>query len=143
MPSKRKEALDALFRAISAVPVADVRRGGELPTRIPSGGLIILRDGIPGEPEVTLCPPIYEYRHRAEIEVFLQPAVGADAPAALDAVLVAIGEAIDADPTLGGVVLWAEPWAPDTEELALEGVAGIAAAVVPVELTYITTGPLA
>lgn len=96
MASKRKEALDALFGAISAVPVADVRRGVELPTRIPSGGLIILRDGIPGEPEVTLCPQIYEYRHRAEIEVFLQPAVGADAPAALDAVLVAIGEAIDA-----------------------------------------------
>lgn len=143
MASKREDALDALTTVIRDLPGPEVRRGGDLPTRIPSGGILIVRDGVPGEPEITLSPLVYEYRHRAEIEVILQPAAGADAADEIDALLTALGEVIDRDRTLGGVVLWAEPGAPETEDLALEGVAGIVAAVVPVELTYITTGPLA
>ena len=143
MPSKREEALDALFVAIQAVPGPEKRRGGEMPTRVPTGGLLILRDGDPGEPEVTLCPLVYEYRHRAEIEVILQPPVSAITTDVMDAVLVRMGEAIEADRTLGGTCLWVETVAPIMSDLALEGVAGITAAVVPVELIYITTGPLA
>lgn len=143
MPSKREQALDALLAALQTIPGPEVRRGGDLPTRIPPGGLIVLRDGDPGEPEVTLSPVIYEYRHRADVEVILQPAPDVDGADALDGVLLALGEALDADPTLGGVCLWSEPLAPATSDLALEGVAGIVAAIVPVELNYITTGPLA
>lgn len=143
MASKREQALDALLAALQSVSGPTVRRGGELPSRVPAAGLIILRDGVPGEPDVTMSPVIYEYRHRAEVEVILQPPAGAVASDDMDAVLTSVGAAIDADRTLGGVVLWAEPGAPETEDLALEGVAGIIAAVVPVELTYITTGPLA
>lgn len=143
MASKREQALDALLAALQSVSGPTVRRGGELPSRVPAAGLIILRDGVPGEPDVTMSPVIYEYRHRAEVEVILQPPAGGVASDDMDAVLTSVGAAIDADRTLGGVVLWAEPGAPETEDLALEGVAGIIAAVVPVELTYITTGPLA
>lgn len=143
MPSKREEALDALLAVAAGVTGAEARRGGELPTRPPAGGLLIVRDGIPGEPEVTLSPLIYEYRHRAEIEIIVQPAAGSDADNVLDDLIVRLGAVIDIDRTLGGVVLWAEPGAPETEDLTLEGVAAIRAAVVPVELTYITTGPLA
>lgn len=143
MPSKREEALDALYEAIRAVAGPEVRRGGELPSRVPAGGLMILRDGDPGEPEVTLCPLVYEYTHRAEVEVILQPPVSANAADVMDDLLVRLGEAIEVDRTLGGTCLWVEPAAPITSDLALEGVAGITAAVVPVELIYITTGPLA
>lgn len=143
MASKREEALDALTAVIRGVPGAEVRRGGDLPTRIPSGGILIVRDGTPGEPEVTLSPLIYEYRHRAEIEVITQPPAGADQTALIDLLLQELGAVIDDNRTLGGTVLWTEPSAPETEDLALDGVAGIIAAVVPVELTYITTGPLA
>ena len=118
------------------------------------GGLLTLRDGEPGEPEVTMSPLIYEYRHRAEIEVILQPPIviangevmDGQMEAfrnALDSVLLALGEALEADRTLGGTCLWVEPEAPITSDLALEGTAGIIAAIVPVELNYITTGPLA
>lgn len=143
MASKREAALDALLAALRAVAGPDSRRGGELPTRPPAGGLLILRDGIPGDPEVTMSPLVYEYRHRAEIEIIVQPVAGADPDDVLDDLIVRVGAAIDADRTLGGVVLWAEPGAPETEDLALEGIAGIRGAVVPVELNYITTGPLA
>lgn len=143
MPSKREQVLDALLATLQAVAGPEVRRGGDLPTRVPAGGLLTLRDGEPGEPEVTMSPLIYEYRHRAEIEVILQPALSVEPTNALDSVLLALGEALEADRTLGGTCLWVEPEAPITSDLALEGTAGIIAAIVPVELNYITTGPLA
>lgn len=143
MQSKREQVLDALLTAVKRVYGPEIQRGGDLPTRIPPGGLLTLRDGEPGEPEVSLSPLVYEYRHRAEIEIILQPSVNDDPDRALDNVLMALGEALDRDRTLGGLCLWVEPEAPVTSDLALEGTAGIIAAIVPVELTYLTTGPLA
>ncbi len=56
--------------------------GKVLPERVPADGLLILRDGEPGEPEMTLSPLRYHYQHRAEIEAVVQ---GADRDAAFDA----------------------------------------------------------
>ncbi|HOB21799.1 MAG TPA: acyl-CoA transferase, partial [Bacillota bacterium] len=58
-------ALQALLQPLAAL----VLRDDVLPERIPTAGLIILRDGQPGEPEVTLSPLRYHYQHRAELEV--------------------------------------------------------------------------
>ncbi|MEF2549226.1 hypothetical protein VQ045_18905 [Aurantimonas sp. E1-2-R+4] len=41
------------------------QRGDVLPERVPAAGLLILRDGEPGEPEVTLSPLRDHYQHRA------------------------------------------------------------------------------
>lgn len=141
MPSKREQVLDALLERLRFVPAVEVRRGGELPVTIPAAGLLILRDGDPGEPEVTLSPLVYEYRHVAEVEVILQP-VG-DAADALDAVLVNLGSALEADRTLGGLCVWIEPEAPVPVDVPVEGALGVMATIVPVALTYTTTGPLA
>ena len=67
MPTRRETILAALFARLSALP-ATAMRGDVLPERIPATGLIILRDGKPGEPEVTLSPLTYFYEHRAELK---------------------------------------------------------------------------
>lgn len=54
MPTPRETILQALLAALQTVPNATVLRGAILPERIPTGGLLILRDGDPGTPEVTL-----------------------------------------------------------------------------------------
>ena len=61
----RETILSALHARLSALP-ATALRGEVLPERIPPAGLLILRDGEPGEPEVTLSPLTYHYQHRAE-----------------------------------------------------------------------------
>ena len=71
-----------------------------MPERVPAAGLLILRDGEPGEPEVTLSPLRYHYQHRAEIEAVVQ---GATRDAAFDTLCASIGAALTADRTLGGV----------------------------------------
>ena len=52
--SKAEQVLDALKALLETVPDAVVERNSVLPEKIPDGGLIILRDGDPGEPEQAL-----------------------------------------------------------------------------------------
>ena len=112
-----------------------------LPERIPAAGLIILRDGQPGEPEVTLSPLRYHYQHRAELEVVIQAGTGR--ASAFDTLIAAIGTALEAERTLGGLCDWIEPEAPASVDLPIDGAAALKAAIITVVLHYTTTGPLA
>lgn len=69
----RRALCAALGSRLSALP-ASAQRGDVLPERMSAAGLLILRDGEPGEPEVTLSPLRYQYQHRAEIEAVEQGA---------------------------------------------------------------------
>ena len=139
--TRREDVLTALLGAIEAVPAATVKREEPLPEKVPAGGLVILRDGDPGEPEVLLSPLTYLWEHRADIEVIVQKAPDA-APAALDALLAEVGSALSADRTLGGLVDWVEWSAPQTRDLAIDGTAGLKGAVVTVTLHYASSDPL-
>jgi len=58
LPTPRETILAALYTRLSALP-ATALRGEVLPEHVPAEGLLILRDGEPGEPEVTLSPLAY------------------------------------------------------------------------------------
>jgi hypothetical protein len=130
-------ALHARLQPLSALTLRDE----VLPERIPAAGLLILRDGQPGEPEVTLSPLRYHYQHRSELEVVVQAPNGR--ATAFDILIAAIGTALEADRTLGGLCDWVEAEAPASVDLPIEGAAALKAAVITVVLHYSTTGPLA
>jgi hypothetical protein len=138
MPTPRESILAALHARLSVLP-ATVLRGDVLPERVPAEGLLILRDGEPGEPEVTLSPLAYHYQHRAEIEAVVQ---GADRDAAFDALTASIGMALVADRTLGGLCDWVEAEAPRAVDLPVEGAVSLKAATIAVVLHYTTDDPL-
>jgi len=138
MPTQRETILAALHARLSALS-ATTLRGEVLPERVPAGGLLILRDGDPGEPDVTLSPLAYHYQHRAEIEAIVQ---GSDRDAAFDILTASIGTALAADRTLGGICEWVEAEAPRPVDLPIEGAASLKAAVIPVVLHYTTADPL-
>jgi hypothetical protein len=139
MPSKRETILAALHARLQTL-AAPVLRGDVLPERIPTTGLIILRDGKPGEPDVTLSPLTYFYEHRAELEVVIQAVTGRDA--IFDALAADIGTALAADRTLGGLCDWVEAEAPEPVDLPIEGAAALKAAVIAIVLHYATSDPL-
>ena len=128
-------ALHARLLTLSATTV----RGEVLPERVPAEGLLILRDGESGEPDVTLSPLRYHYQHRAEIEAIVQ---GVDRHAAFDTLTANIGTALAADRTMGGLCDWVEAEAPRPVDLPVEGGASLKAAVIPVVLHYTTADPL-
>ena len=121
MPSIRETVLDALHTRLRTL-TAPVLRGDVLPERIPATGLIILRDGKPGEPEVTLSGTVRD--------------------ALFDALTVDIGAVLAADRTLGGVCDWVEAEAPEPVDLPIEGAASLKAAVITIVLHYASSDPL-
>ena len=139
MPTTRETVLAALNTRLQPL-AAPVLRGEVLPERIPATGLIILRDGKPGEPEVTLSPLTYFYEHRAELEVVIQAGTGRDT--LFDALTASIGATLAADRTLGGLCDWVEAEAPEPVDLPIEGAAALKAAVIFVVLYYVTLDPL-
>lgn len=142
MASKRETVLQALFGKLDDIAGPKVLRNETLPERIPAAGILILRDGDPGEPEVLLSPLEYCYQHRAEIELVVEAATPAARDAAYDGLLVSIGGAIEADRTLGGLCDYAEAEAPEPVDLAVDGAPGLKAAVVPILLHYGSPDPL-
>ena len=139
MPTTRETILAALHARLQLL-AATFLRDEVLPERIPLAGLIILRDGQPGEPEVTLSPLRYHFQHRAELEVIVQGAN--DRATVFDTLITAIGTALAADRTLGGLCDWVEAEAPASVDLPVEGAVSLKAAVVTVVLHYTTADPL-
>jgi len=140
MPTTREAILAALYAQLQLLAALTLRNE-VLPERIPAAGLIILRDGQPGEPEVTLSPLRYHYQHRAELEVVVQALIGR--ASAFDTLIAAIGTTLESDRTLGGLCDWVEPEASTSVDLPIEGAAALKAAVITIALHYTTTGPLA
>ena len=140
MPTSRETILTALHARLQTL-VATVLRDEVMPERIPPAGLIILRDGQPGEPEVTLSPLRYHYLHRAELEVIVQ--TPGNRATAFDTLIAAIGTVLATDRTLGGLCDWVEAEAPASVDLPVEGASSLKAAVITFVLHYSTTDPLA
>src|SRR5690606_29629534 len=92
--SRREQVIEAVKAlVVSALPNAEVKRNLDKPERIPPGGLVIVRDGDPGEPDVLLSPLVYVYEHRVPIEVAAFASASLSREQALDQMLSAIGTA--------------------------------------------------
>jgi hypothetical protein len=139
MVSKREQVLLALLAQLRSIPLVKVERNRMRPERVPPEGLLILRDGDLGEPEVLLSPLIYVWTHSARVEVY---SGSADPDAHMDALLISLGEALNADTSLGGLVDLMEIGSPDFDGAAPDGGSDIKAAVVPIRLNYETSQPL-
>ncbi len=143
MASRREEVLEAVRAMVAAaLPAAKVERNAAKPERIPSGGLVIVHDGDPGDPEVTLSPLTYVYTHRIPVEVAILASGVLSREQALDVTLSHIGEAVEADRTLGGLCDFLEPEAPSTDDLEATGTVAGRWADAAILATYATTNPL-
>ena len=134
--SKREYVLNALLAKLSTLENIPVKRNETLPQVIPKSGIVILRDGNMGEPEVLLSPSCFIYQHIAEIEVIVQDVLPADRDSKLDALLEKIGTILTIDINLGGLVDYCYPKSPEFVEEPIEGAPTIKAAIVPVLLEY-------
>ena len=141
--SKSEQILDALKALLETVPDAVVDRNSVLPEKVPAAGLIILRDGDPGEPEQTLggFGSTY-YQHAAEIEVYVEEGDAATRDAAFDDLLQQIGAVHEADPTLGGLAFGLTYGRPEPSIEAIAGAPAIKAATLTVSVDYESDAPL-
>ena len=143
MPSKTERILTALTARLRALPKAKVERNTAVPERVPRGGLIVLRDGDPGEPEQALggIGSVY-YSHAVEIEVYVETGEAAARDAAFDALVRNIGAALDADPTLGGLAFGMTTVRPEIDTETVVGAPAIKTGTIEVIVEYETATPL-
>jgi hypothetical protein len=141
--SKGEQVLDALKTLLETMPGAKIERNSVLPEKIPTGGLIILRDGDPGEPEQALggFGSTY-YQHAVEIEAYVEEGDAAARDAAFD-LLQQIGGALEADPTLGGLAFGMTYGRPEPSIEPIAGAPAIKSATLSVTIDYETDAPLA
>jgi hypothetical protein len=141
--SKAEQVLDALKALLETVPDTVVQRNSVLPEKVPDGGLLILRDGDPGEPEQALggFGSTY-YQHAVEIEVYLEEGDAAARDAAFDALLQQIGVALEADATLGGLAFGLTYGRPEAAIEAVAGAPAIKTATLTVTVDYESAAPL-
>ena len=103
MALKREQVLGALQAPLERGLSATVRRNEALPERVPVDGLVILRDGDPGEPDVTLNLRTEFYSHCVELKALLARSSDGSGEAALDALVQQIASALAPDPSFGGL----------------------------------------
>jgi hypothetical protein len=141
--SKAEQILDALKALLGTVPGVTVERNSALPEKIPDGGLVILRDGDPGDPEQALggFGNVY-YQHAVEIEIYVDEGDAAVRDAAFDAFLQQIGAVFEADPTIGGLVFGLTYGRPESAIEAIAGAPAIKSATLTITIDYESDTPL-
>ncbi|GAA0278320.1 hypothetical protein LNAOJCKE_4554 [Methylorubrum aminovorans] len=143
MPSKREQVIEAVAALVkAALPKATHYRNEVKQRAIEANGYVNVDDGDPGEPEVTLNPTTWIYEHELPVEVAANAYGTKTAEARLDAMLQAIGTAVAADRTLGGLCDYLQVSAAATEPLTAEGAKVSRLAVVGITAVYGTTDPL-
>ncbi len=143
MPSKREQVLQGVSALLKgALPKAAHFRNEVKPETIPTGGFVNMDDGDPGEPEVTLNPTTWIYEHAIPVDVAALKSRTVSAEVRLDAMLQAIGAAVAADRTLGGLCDYLMVQAATTEPLTAEGAAVSRLALVEIVAVYGTSDPL-
>ncbi len=144
MTSKREQVINTLHNKLKILDSATVKvyRNLDKPQKIPSGGIIILRDGASDEPEVLLSPLTYIYEQLVTLEVMVQNPDSATRDSALDTLLANIGSVINAYRTLDGLAEWVEARSPEFEEEPIEGAPSVRTATLQVMVRFYTTDPL-
>lgn len=134
-------ALDELWSRVASLPGVVARRNEAQPVDVPESGLVIMRDGSAGEPEVTLSPRVEFYQHWSELEVYMprRGEPGAAETALYDLVWALRGKVAE-DRTLGGHADYARCGMPEVSTLWIEGAMPVLAARLEVVLGYCEPG---
>lgn len=143
MQSQSEKILDKLKTLIDAATTAKIERNSAVPEKIPATGLIIIRDGNPGDPEYVLggFSNVY-YSHNIEIEVYIQEGAPAQRDQKFDTLMQLIGSVLESHPTLDGLVAGLTYARPDTHTQPIDGGPAIKAGVILLMAEYETLTPL-
>lgn len=143
MTSRFESVITAIKAVVeTALPLADVARGDGNAERPSPGGRVEIGDGTREKIAETFGIRTFTYLHTVELS-FLAPAGTApdDRHAAIDDMMTAAAEALQADVTLGGLVEALEILPSETGDVQLDGGDPDRVAIMPVQVEYTVSGP--
>ncbi|WP_426255804.1 hypothetical protein [Sphingomonas sp. DC2300-3] len=143
---KRLAVLTAVKAMIvAALPGADVRgmdADDAKPTRVSPTGMVIVRSGDPGTPDVDLSPATYWWDHRIPIEMAGYQSTARTYQEVLDDMIAAVDLAIQANRTLGGLCIYLDAEPPSDGEIDKTGAVPVGWADFAIIASYSTDSPL-
>lgn len=105
MPTKTETVLSTLNAALDGIATANVRRNPTMPSGFEAGPLIAMFDGTPELTGETLGNTgSREYEHTVQLEIAVTGSTEAARRDLVSDLCIAIGNILDADRTLSGVV---------------------------------------
>lgn len=142
--SRAEEILEKLRTLLAAGCDARVERNSVLPEKIPADGLIVIYDGDPGEPELVLggFNNAY-YDHEIEVVLYIEEGDPAQRDLKFDTMLVQIGQVLEANPKLDGLVAGLSYARPEAAIEPVIGAPAIKTGTLIVMAEYDTSSPLA
>lgn len=144
MTSKREQVISSFYNKLKTLESTNLKvyRNLDKPQKVPSAGMIVVRDGTSEEPEVLLNPLTYIYEHLIAVEVMAQNADASLRDTQIDSLLANIGSVINANRSLDGLAEWLEAKTPETTEEVIEGTSTIRTASLQVMVRFFTNDPL-
>ncbi len=114
------EAVVALVEA--ALPAATVKRNAK-PQRLDQpGGLVVVWDGEPGDPEMDLSPPVFNFQRRVMLGFGAYASASQTASQVTAGMKAAVAQRVAGDRFLGGLAEWVETAPADPQALDQMGV---------------------
>lgn len=143
MTSKTETILQTLAAFLDANTSAKFERNASVPEKIPSEGMIILRDGNPGVPDEALggFGAAY-YEHEIEIEIYVAEGKQIDRDTVFDALVMEIGAALELGGGLNGFVFGMTYARPDVSIEIIPGSHAIKSGTIDLTIDYETPTPL-
>ena len=139
--TKKQQVLDRVFFILQrGLPDIVVLQEEIRPVEIPLGGLLILRDGIQGNAEELLGnPPINLYRHRIELEVFIQETYSRPLIGIFDKLVGRVRAVLTNTDKLAGIADRVSVEGFDADNVREEGTKVIRQGVIPIIVEYADT----
>lgn len=143
MTSKTETILQTLFVELSSNLTTACLRNAAVPEIIPTQGLVILRDGNPGEAETALGGfGVVYYSHEVEIEIYVAEGDQGTRDTQFDQIITNIGIVLDQNPDLNGLIYGITVSRPDVSVEGITGAHAIKSGVMSVIVDYETSGAL-
>jgi hypothetical protein len=140
--SKAEDILNELTARLMTTG-AKVERNSVIPEKIPHDGLIIVRDGEPGEPDRTLGGYSNTfYSHAIPVEIFIERAHTDERDAVFDTLLEEVGDLLEADLTLGGKAFGLLYGRPEIVTEPIVGAQSVKSATLTLTVDYEAASPL-
>lgn len=138
MTTRHEAAVQALHGVLSAALPVAIDLDDESVSDVPASGLATMTSGDPEEQGFRIGANVIEWQQDVDLALI---AIGPDRRATIESLLPLVGDAVTADPTLGGVVEWTEISGPENvPESAIPGASAARGVAVTFSLFY-STGP--
>jgi hypothetical protein len=134
--------LAALAANLEAIPGPAFERNQAVKTKVPAGGLNILWDGSGELEEYVIGAPLpYLWSWQAKLQVTVEHHDADQRDALFAANVEAVGDALKADRTLGGLCDWVDAVPPDITETAIEGAAAFKGGEITITISFASDNP--